>query len=92
MSHFLSPELASVCIITKCDLKVLDKRLKKRKYTNAKIKKNELTKLQEKCEAANIKADIFVIFSKAGFSSELKSLKGEGLKLFTVKNFKKLLE
>jgi len=39
-----------------------------------------------------MKADIFVIFSKRGFSNELKSLKGENLKLFTVKNFKKLVE
>jgi len=61
------------------------------KYTNAKIKKSELTKLQEKCEKAKIKADIFVIFSKKGFSSELKSLKGENLRLYTVKNFKKLV-
>ena len=62
------------------------------KYTNAKIKKSELTKLQENCQKANIEADIFVIFSKRGFSSELKALKGENLKLFTVKNFKKLVE
>ena len=61
------------------------------KYTNAKIKKSELTKLQEKCEKAKIKADIFVIFSKKGFSSELKSLKGENLRLYTVKNFNKLV-
>ncbi|MEA3331697.1 MAG: DUF234 domain-containing protein [Campylobacterota bacterium] len=60
------------------------------KYTNAKIKKSELTKLQENCQKANIEADIFVILSKRGFSSELKALKGENLKLFTVKNFKKL--
>jgi len=62
------------------------------KYTNTKIKKSELTKLQEKCEKAKIKADIFVIFSKRGFSNELKSLKNENLKLFTVKSFKKLVE
>ena len=62
------------------------------KYTNAKIKKSKLTKLQENCQKANIEPDIFVIFSKRGFSSELKTLKGENLKLFTVKNFKKLVE
>lgn len=61
------------------------------KYTNAKIKKSELTKLQEKCKKAKIEADIFVIFSKQGFSSELKSLKGENLKLYTLKNFKQLV-
>lgn len=61
------------------------------KYTNAKIKKSELTKLQDSCKTADIKADIFVIFSKKGFSSELKSLKGENLKLFTAKSFKVLV-
>lgn len=62
------------------------------KYTNAKVKKSELTKLQELCKEADINADIFVIVSKKGFSSELKSLKGESLKLYTLKNFKKLVE
>jgi len=61
------------------------------KYTNSKVKKSELTRLQELCEKANIQADIFVLVSKNGFSSELKALKGEKLKLFTLKNFKKLV-
>ncbi|MDQ7060456.1 MAG: DUF234 domain-containing protein [Sulfurimonas sp.] len=61
------------------------------KYTNAKVKKSELTKLQEKCAKANIKADIFVIVSKSGFSNELKALKGNTLKLLSLKNFKNLL-
>ena len=62
------------------------------RYSNSKIKKNELTKLQEKCITAKIDPDIYVISSKKGFSSELKSLKGENLKLFTLKNFKLLLK
>jgi hypothetical protein len=62
------------------------------KYTNSKIKKSALTKLQEACATAKIEADIFVLFSKKGFSSELKSLKSESLKLFSVKNFKSLIE
>ena len=62
------------------------------KYTNAKLKKSELTKLQESCEKTKMDVNIFVLFSKKGFSNELKSLKGENLKLFSVKNFKKLVE
>ncbi len=62
------------------------------KYSNAKIKKNELTKLKEKCSLAGIEADVFVIVSKRGFSNEMKSLKGEELRLFSVKNFKNLVE
>ena len=62
------------------------------KYTNAKVKKSELTKLQESCEKSNIKVDTFVLVSKSGYSNELKTLKGENLKLLTIKNFKKLIE
>ena len=62
------------------------------KYTNAKIKKSELSRLQELTKKANIEADIFVIVSKKGFSSELKALKGKELRLFTIKNFAKLVE
>jgi len=58
------------------------------KYTNAKVKKSELSRLQELCEKAGIDADIFVIVAKKGFSSELKALKGERVRLYTLKNFK----
>ena len=62
------------------------------KYTNAKLKKSELSRLQELCEKAKIDADIFVLVSKSGFSNELKALKGESIRLITLKNFKKLVE
>ena len=61
------------------------------KYTKAKANKSELTKLKEKCSLAQINADIFVIFSKNGFSSEFKKEKGESLKLFTLKNLSTLM-
>ncbi|QOP44579.1 DUF234 domain-containing protein [Sulfurimonas sediminis] len=62
------------------------------KYTNAKVKKSELTRLQELAKKADIDSDIFVIVAKKGFSSELKALKGENLRLLTLKNFAKLVE
>ena len=62
------------------------------RYSNAKVKKSELTKLQESCEKAGINADILVIVSKNGFSKELKSLKSDKLRLITLKNFKKIVE
>ncbi|MBN2815174.1 MAG: hypothetical protein JXQ67_00715 [Campylobacterales bacterium] len=62
------------------------------KYTNSKLKKSELTRLEEMCQEAKIQADIFVLVAKEGFSQELKSLKGDSLKLFTLKNFKQLVE
>ncbi len=57
------------------------------KYTNSKIKKSELTLLKEKCKKLSIDVDVYVFFSKKGFTTELKSLRSEELKLFTVKNF-----
>ena len=62
------------------------------KYTNAKVKKSELTRLQELSKKSNIEADIFVIVSKNGFSNELKALKSENVRLINLKNFKKLVE
>ena len=62
------------------------------KYINSKVKKTELTRLKEICEKLGIKADIFVLFSKKGFTNELKSLKGADLKLFTPRNFKQMIE
>ena len=49
--------------------------------------KNFVTNLKEKCKKAKIDVDMFVLFSKKGYTSELKSLKGDKLKLFTIKHF-----
>ena len=40
LSHFLPRKYVSLCIITKCNLKILRKRLIKRKYNKLKIKEN----------------------------------------------------
>ncbi len=61
------------------------------RYTNAKLKKSEIAKLEELSSKAKLKAEIFVIVAKRGFSNELKSLKGENIRLFTLKSFKSLL-
>ena len=62
------------------------------KYKNTKVKKTELSKLKEQCAKAELEPDMFVIFSKSGFTSELKALKGDDLKLFTIKSMKALVE
>lgn len=62
------------------------------KYSNAKVKKSELSKLKEKCSLAELKPDILVLFSKNGFTNELKLLKSETVKLFTLKSFRMLIE
>lgn len=61
-------------------------------YANAKIKKSALTKIKDQCETLGFSPDIIALFSKNGFSNELKTLKGDNLRLSTLKNFKKLLE
>jgi len=61
------------------------------KYTNSKVKKSELTNLKATCEKLGIDVDIFVLFSKSGYSNELKALKGDGLKLFTSKTLLQLV-
>ena len=61
------------------------------KYITSKLKKNELNRLIDDAKSADLNAEIFLLFSKNGFSSELKSQKGETLRLFTPKSFKLLL-
>ncbi|MFH1642643.1 MAG: adenylate kinase family protein [Nanoarchaeota archaeon] len=40
LSHYLPDKYVDLCIVTKCGLKELKKRLEKRKYSKAKIKEN----------------------------------------------------
>ena len=61
------------------------------RYVNKKLKKSELTKLKENCTQAHIKADTYLLFSKKGYSSELKALKSDSVQLFTCKHFKELI-
>jgi uncharacterized protein len=62
------------------------------KTSKSKSKTSELNKLKELCEQAGLDPEVLVLFSKSGFTKELKELKGEKLRLLTIKNFKKLLE
>ncbi len=62
------------------------------RYSKSKVGKSVLTKLQESCTRAKLAPDIFVVFSKNGFSTEFKKEKGESLRLFTLKNLKILIE
>jgi len=62
------------------------------KYSNSKIKKSEIAKLEELSSRANLNNDIKVIVAKKGFSKELKALKSPSIKLLTLKNFKTLVE
>ena len=61
------------------------------KYSNSKVKNTEVTKLKEVCEKLEVVPDYVILFSKNGFTNELKSQKNESLKLFTVKSLKALI-
>ncbi|HIC44302.1 MAG TPA: ATPase, partial [Sulfurimonas sp.] len=62
------------------------------KFSKAKAKKSELAKVKETCEKIDMKADIYIIFSKSGFSNELKNEKGESLRLYALKNLNTLIQ
>jgi len=61
------------------------------KWKNSKICKNVLNSLQNKCKVANLDIDKFVLFSKSGFSKELKAKKSPNIELFELSDFENLL-
>ncbi|MBN4049032.1 AAA family ATPase [archaeon AH-315-M20] len=65
LSHYLPKKYADLCIVTKCNLKELQKRLKKRKYSKEKIRENLDTEIFDICfhEAKENKHKILIIDS-----------------------------
>jgi adenylate kinase len=63
LSHYLPKKYVDLCIITKTELKILEKRLKKRKYSKAKIRENLDSEIFDVClnEAKEFKHNIRVI-------------------------------
>jgi hypothetical protein len=61
------------------------------KYTNRRVCKSELSKLCQKAETSGLKVDKYALFSKSGFSNELKNGLDNNLLLFEMEDFKKLL-
>ncbi len=61
------------------------------KYTNRHVCKSELSKLKQKAEKSALDVDIFALFSKSGFSNELKNSKDKNLLLFELEDFSKLI-
>jgi len=62
------------------------------KWTNHKINKKELHKLNEKCEKLGIEPTQIVFFSKRGYSKELESMQDKNLSLYSSEDFKSLLK
>ena len=49
LSHYLPRKYADFCIVTKCDIKELNKRLKKKKFHDSKIKENIEAEIFDVC-------------------------------------------
>lgn len=62
------------------------------KWTNHRVNKKELHKVEEKCEKLDIQPTQIVLFSKRGFSKELKSLRGKNLALYSSSDFSALVK
>ncbi|WP_324171408.1 DUF234 domain-containing protein [Sulfurimonas sp.] len=62
------------------------------KWTNHRVNKSELHKLEEKCLKLGIKPFQIILFSKRGFSNELKSMQSKDLALYSSDNFEALLK
>ncbi len=63
ISHYLSKKYVDLCIVVKCDIKKLKKRLEKRRYSKDKIRENLDVEIFDICliEAKENKHNIYVI-------------------------------
>ena len=62
------------------------------KYRGRPVCRGELNKLREKAAVSGIRADRFALFSRSGFSRELRESGERDLLLFELKDFERLLE
>ena len=80
LSHYLPSKYADFCIVTKCDIEELNKRLKKKKFHKNKIIENLQAEIFDVCcnEAIKRKHNILVVNTTKGFniSSVVKRLGG----------------
>ena len=70
LSHYLPKKYVDLCIVTKCDLKELQKRLKKKKYDKEKIRENLDCEIFDVClnEAREAGHKIIVINTTKGLN------------------------
>ena len=80
LSHYLPKKYVDFCIITKCGIKELNKRLKKKKFDKNKIQENLQSEIFGICysEAIKGKHKVIAVDTTKGFniSSLIKSLGG----------------
>ena len=71
LSQYLQCKYVDFCLVTKCDLKILKKRLEKRKYSKEKIRENIDCEIFDVCleEAKDNKHNIIVIDATKGINT-----------------------
>lgn len=81
LSHYLPAKYVDLCIVAKCDLNELKKRLKKRRYGEDKIRENLDAEIFDVCltEAKENNHKIFVINTTKGINIDTISHKLGGL-------------
>lgn len=81
LSHYLPAEFVDLCIVTKCNLKVLEKRLMQRGYDEKKIRDNLDAEIFDICltEAKEAGHKVVVVDTSQGFEID-KLIKQWGLK------------
>jgi hypothetical protein len=62
------------------------------KYSKTEAKMHMITSLKEKCEKVGLNADEYVLFSKNGFTSEMKEMRNNNLMLLSSVDFSTLLD
>ena len=62
------------------------------KWTNHQVNMSEFHKLLEKCEKLDVEPSQVILFSKRGFSKELKNNEGKELRLYSSKHFEALVK
>lgn len=74
LSHYLPRKYVDLCIVTKCDIKELNKRLGKKKYAKNKIQENLQAEIFDIChiEAIKQKHKIIVIYTTKRFINNKK--------------------
>lgn len=77
LSHYLPKKYVNSCIVTKCEIKELNKRLKKKKFNQNKIKENLQAEIFDIClnEAKEREHKILVVDTTKGFNIDNVILK-----------------
>ena len=73
LAHYLPKKAVDLCVVTKCDLKVLRERLRKRGYSEMKVEENAQAEIFDVClnEAYEAGHDLLVVDTTGKKASEL---------------------